>query len=325
MQKQDAMEYTMEYDWGIICLLIISFTRLNAASSTSESSRIVGGHESKPYNHPYLVTLQLRFLWVRMHVCGGSIINEKWILTAAHCVQDSWLLRWLPMDAVAGVHNINTFGKEAQINTINERIPHPLYEGGIGAYDIALLGLRTPFVFTDQVQPINLPYTSKISNESLLLVGWGALRTTSFIPDLPNELQEVKVTYIPYQQCYDAIEEIKEPSEYNPLDKEAHLCTGPLTGGIAACSGDSGGPLVQMTSIEALNNRNEKDNDYDEYYNDKRLIRSEKLVPNVNRDQVPFIIGIVSWGMAPCGTKGAPTVYTNVSQYMDFINAHIKT
>nr|XP_034178176.1 trypsin-like [Osmia lignaria] len=60
---------------------------------------------------------------------------------------------------------------------------------------------------------------------------------------------------------------------------ETNVCTGPLTGGYSACSGDSGGPLV-------LNNE---------------------------------LIGIVSWGIVPCGTIGAPSVYTKASSFIDWI------
>ncbi|KAG7307502.1 hypothetical protein JYU34_007701 [Plutella xylostella] len=41
--------------------------------------RIIGGHEAKPNSHPYIVSLQLRFFWVRAHICGGSILTENWV------------------------------------------------------------------------------------------------------------------------------------------------------------------------------------------------------------------------------------------------------
>lgn len=44
-------------------------------------------------------------------------------------MKESFLVRWLPVDAIAGVHDINNFGPEAQINTISQRFPHPLYAG----------------------------------------------------------------------------------------------------------------------------------------------------------------------------------------------------
>ncbi|CAH2086234.1 unnamed protein product [Euphydryas editha] len=296
--------------------------------------RLVGGHEAQPYSHPYIVTLQLRFLWIRAHICGGSILNENWVLTAAHCVKESFLVRWLPMDAIAGAHDVNNFGPKAQINSISKRFPHPLYPGGIGPYDIAVLQTSTPFTFTKEVQPINLPYNYKISNDSMMLAGWGVLRTTYLIPDLPSRLQEVKVTYIPYPECYAAIDKIKDDNEFNPLNKDANICTGPITGGIAACSGDSGGPLIQYAARDKLNRVDQETGDlYYDYYDEDNSIDNdkqekkleEKMISYNDTEKVPVVLGIVSWGMSPCGDRGAPTVYTKVSEYLDFIKEYTQS
>ncbi|XP_026494892.2 mast cell protease 1A-like [Vanessa tameamea] len=316
---------------NLLFILLKCYLCLSASTGSQYSGdgRLVGGHESKPYSHPYLVTLQLRFLWIRAHVCGGSILSNKWVLTAAHCIKESFLTRWLPLDAIAGAHDVYNFGPKAQINAIGKRFPHPLYPGGIGPYDIAVLQTSKPFTFTNEVQPINLPYNNyKISNDPLTLAGWGVLRTTFFIPDSPSRLQEVKVTYIPYQECYAAIEKIKDIDESNPLNKDANICTGPLSGGIAACSGDSGGPLIQYAPRNAFNRIEETTDDYEDYVGTEYIKRNsiEYKMANINNTEIiPVVLGIVSWGMSPCGDKGAPTVYTKVSEYIDFITEYTKS
>ncbi|XP_045491330.1 lectizyme-like [Colias croceus] len=312
----------MNFIVNLLFLTKCSFV-LSATITESEAEpRIVGGHEAKPYSHPYLVSLQLRFLWLRAHICGGSILNENWVVTAAHCIPDSWLTSWMPMDAIAGTHDVSDYGLKAQIRTVRSRIPHPNYAGGIGPYDIAVLKLGTPFYFTNEVQPISLPkYYDEFENKAMKLVGWGALSTTVFIPDLPSRLQEVQVKYLSYDACYDAIDKVKDVNEGNPLDPTAHICTGPISGGIAACNGDSGGPLVQMVP---------KPTDYEgtENYDDNYIENDEKSKPS-NRfnasdsNEIPEIVGIVSWGLSPCGIKGGPTVYTRVSEYLDFIHEYI--
>ncbi|XP_049867243.1 trypsin-like [Pectinophora gossypiella] len=267
------------------CTLIFAALTNHWVVPAVPEGRIVGGHEAAPHSHPYAVSLQLRFLWVRAHFCGGTLLNQNWVLTAGHCIKESFIIRWLPMDVVAGAHNVDKFGPAAQVLTVSQRIAHPLYDGGIGPNDIAMLKTSMPFQMTKEVQPVNLPVNFKVKPDNLALTGWGVLKTTFFFPSLPENLQEVNVTYIPYDECYQAVEKLREPYEKNPLNNKANICTGPLSGGIAGCNGDSGGPLIQF----------------------------------------PVLLGVVSWGVSPCGQKGAPTVYTKVSNYLDFINQHINT
>lgn len=69
----------------------------------------------------------------------------------------------------------------------------------IGPNDIALLHTSSPFKFTKYVKPAQLPIHPKTTyKHPLKLTGWGVLRTTAFFPDLPRNLQEVNVTYLPY-------------------------------------------------------------------------------------------------------------------------------
>ncbi|CAB3242503.1 unnamed protein product [Arctia plantaginis] len=250
------------------------------------------------------------------------------ILSAAHCASESWLIRWLPMDAVAGMHNVNVFKSPVQVNQIKERIRHPLYNGGIGPHDIALFKTMLPFRFTKAVKPIKLPtnFNNEPSASALKVIGWGALSTTFFFPDLPDNLQEVKVKAIPFRDCYNLIEALKEIYESNPLDKQSNLCTGPTSGGIAACAGDSGGPLVQIRNIDPPTTNPVEENV--EIHNaslyKKEQGRLEEGKPQADNVE-SVLLGVVSWGVSPCGEVGAPTVYTNVSNYIDFINYAIKT
>ncbi|CAG4988676.1 unnamed protein product [Parnassius apollo] len=265
----------------------------NRDHNEKPETKLIGGHEAVPYSHPYIVSLQIRFLWFRFHICGGSIISKNWVLTAAHCVSDSFLTSWLPLDTIAGIHNNFYFGSKAQIRTIFRQYPHPKYNGGIGSHDIAMLFTLSPFKFTNEVKPISLPHDLKIQPQVLSLSGWGVLGTSILMLDLPEKLQEVEVTYLPYDDCYKAVEETKDIDENNPLDDQAHICTGPITGGVAACSGDSGGPLV--LHFRKTNTRNLTSDKRDDY---------NRSVADSDDDNVSsVIIGVVSWGVSPCGKK----------------------
>lgn len=101
---------------------------------------------------------------------------------------------------------------------------------------------------------------------------------------------------------------MKEKDEINPLDEETHICTGPITGGVAACSGDSGGPLVLHIVKDA---------------NTTKYDSNEGVIVEDYNNSTVVLLGIVSWGMTPCGEEGAPTIHTKVASYLDFINKHI--
>lgn len=120
-------------------------------------NRIVGGWEAEPYSHPYIVSLQNKYLWRHRHTCAGSILNEYWvfyivwfrtsgwkycdplrlfclnfqILTAAHCVRenDSLLNIIIPMDIIAGIHSVKATDSSAQTIRVVERVIHPDYKG----------------------------------------------------------------------------------------------------------------------------------------------------------------------------------------------------
>lgn len=94
----------------------------------------------------------------------------------------------------------------------------------------------------------------------------------------------VDVPVITIEECKNAF--MESVGDVGPL-VDTNVCTGPLTGGYSACSGDSGGPLVGK--------------------------EGDKTVQ----------IGVVSWGLMPCGHENAPSVFTRVSAFSDFINQYV--
>lgn len=138
------------------------------------------------------------------------------------------------------------------------------------------------------------------------------------------------------------------------MDETSNICTGPTSGGIAACNGDSGGPLVQYTTqgigeiynddVEQITTENQEFNVISSNENgdvdtsntiDSGLAEEVGIYPtkeartetnNIdNNNKTPVILGIVSWGASPCGQKGAPTVYTKVAPFVNFIKHYIDT
>nr|ACY24330.1 trypsin [Ctenocephalides felis] len=230
--------------------------------------RVVGGHTANEHQFPWQVSLQ-RF---GSHFCGGSIINSEWVLTAAHCISGT-----SGFDAVVGKHDLSKTEATEQRSAFKRTIVHKSYAGGVNPYDIALIQVATPFKLNENVKAVKLPTKDEAHSGQVTLSGWGSTSTSSF-PSYPNKLQTVDKPIVPYPECEKAL----GGAGSTPLHP-TNLCTGPLTGGVSACSGDSGGPLVQYNGSEAT------------------------------------LLGVVSWGYIPCGGVGYPSVYTRVSAYVDWI------
>ncbi|XP_066587822.1 trypsin-like [Prorops nasuta] len=180
----------------------------------------------------------------------------------------------------AGVNNFDIYEKTEQSIDVDEKFVHEKFKGGVGPYDIALLKLKSPLTLSKAVAPISLPIAGVEPCGDVVLSGWGSVSTTDR-PIMPSQLQTANLTIIDYETCSDALKKLVG----NSLLEKTNICTGPLTGGAVACAGDSGGPLIA----------------FNRYRN------------------VTEIVGVASWGVFPCGTDGAPSIYTKVSAYVDWI------
>uniref|UniRef100_A0A8C4EZX1 ST14 transmembrane serine protease matriptase n=1 Tax=Dicentrarchus labrax TaxID=13489 RepID=A0A8C4EZX1_DICLA len=194
-------------------------------------NRIVGGQNAELGEWPWQVSLH--FLTYG-HVCGASIISERWLLSASHCFVTS-----SPQNYIAS--NWQTYsGMQDQYKQDNVRRPvkriisHPDYNQMTFDYDIALLELSEPLEFTNTIQPICLPSSSHVfpAGMSCWVTGWGALREGGQKSQI---LQKASVKIINDSVC-NMVTEGQLTSRM--------LCSGFLAGGIDACQGDSGGPLV---------------------------------------------------------------------------------
>lgn len=108
-------------------------------------------------------------------------------------------------------------------------------------YDIALLKLHAPLQLNENVKIISLPKQNSLPTSPLKLSGWGST-SLSYQPIYPDILQKISLTVVDLNTCKLKLNQVVGPS--SPLS-DTNLCTGPVTGGISACSGDSGGPLIK--------------------------------------------------------------------------------
>ncbi|XP_074082026.1 transmembrane protease serine 12-like [Macrotis lagotis] len=200
-------------------------------------SRIIGGHDAAIGAWPWIVSLQfIKVLNKSIHLCGGSIIKEMWILTAAHCFKVSrepefWV-------AVVGVNNILRNQVKHKKIKIDDIIIHPEFKYDTFENDIALIHLKTPVNYNDYIQPICLPFFNdvpKIDNTKRCFIsGWGKRKEEGTLASL---LQEAEVHYFPWVAC-------NAVGSYSGRVPNTSFCAGESYGSVDACMGDSGGPLM---------------------------------------------------------------------------------
>ncbi|XP_031783595.1 chymotrypsin-2 [Nasonia vitripennis] len=177
------------------------------ALTAHAAPRIVGGSDAPDGKYPYQVSLRAP----SSHLCGGSILNKRWILTAAHCALNR---KHDSLTVVVGTNLLN--GGKGQSYKSEYIAWHK---------DFGMLGLSH-----DKVQPISLPLEDFTKVDyPVVLTGWG---TTRLGGNVPNKLQEIALKVISQTKC---------KSELNFPISESHTLT---KSGEGACHGDSGGPLV---------------------------------------------------------------------------------
>lgn len=201
--------------------------------SIEDSARIVGGNTASPGNWPWQISLRAFFGY--KHICGGTILNEDWILTAAHCIvkipisiyYEIWLGKFdLSKEEDGELHrNINKF------------FIYPGFSEETMENDVALLKLSKPIDLEGKhsyLTPICLlDENFNVENRVCVTTGWGRL---SYQGQSPNLLQAVTIPTIEQESCKNMF------SEYLNVTSNM-LCAGSIQGGKGVCNGDSGGPL----------------------------------------------------------------------------------
>ena len=160
--------------------------------------RIVGGHEAVPNSWPMIVSI----LSVNStsHSCGGSILNDNYILTAAHCVDNYLADSVVGLSIAAGIHDRSEV--DQTIRQVDRIILHPGWnQSGNNRHDIAILHLSQPLNISSnkKLYPTCVPHVNTAqqilqyppNGTQLVVIGWGD--TGHGAPTLPSQLQQVEV------------------------------------------------------------------------------------------------------------------------------------
>lgn len=257
-------------------------------------NRIINGNRTALFEFPWMALLSYQTPTGVDFRCGGTIINDRYILTAAHCITNLSNLRLLGVRC--GEHNISseidceggenpeyvTCAPPVQDMTIEDTIPHPNYNPTTYSDDIGLIRLAAPLnVSVESVKAICLPTIASLRNINftstrLIVTGWGATETGR----RSSELLKVEIAVTTRESCQQAY--ANTPAVLN----DRQICAGGRNRR-DSCGGDSGGPLQRI----------------DSFNDDARFVQ----------------YGVVSFGPRFCGQEGFPGVYTRTDSYIDWI------
>jgi hypothetical protein len=245
-------------------------------SAQDVEPRIVGGTTAEAGDYPWQVAVLKKQGTSLFFICGGTLIADKRVVTAAHCTSGSAG----SLKVLVGTQRLSTGGSVLDVSSYAD---HPSYSSSTDRFDAAVLELATSGVAAGG-QTLSLIGEEGSGDDALwapgkllAISGWGA---TSEGGSVTDQLREAQVPRVADSTC--------GQSDYygSAFDPATMVCAGPAAGGVDTCQGDSGGPLAASTQ--------------------------DPLPVSQNDPSQWRLAGITSWGQG-CAREKKPGVYTRVA------------
>ncbi|XP_068280847.1 kallikrein-14-like [Nyctibius grandis] len=198
------------------------------ARVTPEEDRIIGGYPCVPSSQPWQV-----YVYGPLR-CGGVLLRDRWVLTAAHCNRRGLRLR-------LGENDLGRPEGPEQERLVARAIPHPAFDPATLDNDLLLLKLDRPAPLGPSVRPLPLPTACAPPGATCLVSGWGTITTPQVT--LPQHLICAYVTVVPPAACRRAYPRRVTPNM---------LCAGVRGRRVDSCQGDSGGPLSCNGTLQGI-------------------------------------------------------------------------
>lgn len=221
-------------------LLLVAVS--SVAASVDNDVKIIGGFPAQQSSTRHQVSIRQKSVDLALfgsgHFCGGSLINDRTVLTAALCLVNEEGKRRVAsyFRVVGGGLNRLLQTQNTVIANVSKVIIHENYDPNTVANDIGLLILDKPVESSHQtLRTIELATSRPVAGSICQTTGWGT--TNHSHPMATVELMAVNVTIQPIESC-------NGTGSYNGTILDDMLCAGEITGGKDSCQGDSGGPLV---------------------------------------------------------------------------------
>ncbi|WP_163369480.1 serine protease [Endozoicomonas acroporae] len=214
----------------LVLVFAVSVSAHPEKTSNYSGIKIVGGDELSPFSRPYMASLRVLR---EVHFCGGAYIGGKYVLTAAHCVEDiqdyaEFISVWL------GGHKLSE-PDTGRFYRVARFYIHPDYNDETIDSDIAIIELEQDVEGIEPVRLISEEHFADISKGSVFeVMGWGTL---GYEKGQPDTLHVVQVPYVERELC-------NSGQHYDGAITKNMLCAGFDEGGKDSCQGDSGGPMV---------------------------------------------------------------------------------